>query len=329
MVVLANNFNPAKITNSCLPINLLTEAATTHHSSQLVVKSNDVTWSIYFERGRVSYGTNSLTSIERLERHLRFLKKDPALLKQIIRRQLEFFAGKQNSQGFCDKLECQSIYWLFKNSLISAVEAATLTKRITEESLELFLLLGEEEISDHQILKISGKSPILCSLELGLLIKKLAQRLDQWHSLQPYVHSPYQRLYCGVTPSGQLNQRGFQQRFSKLLRGLSFRQLAALCSQDELQLAQKLLPSVQQGEIILADPLPPHDWPSNQYDRRKFTGAAKQPDSAGVAGNQPSSPVAIARTWQIVCVDDSPTILEEVNRILANPSINLTKVQTH
>lgn len=153
--------------------------------------------------------------------------------------------------------------------------------------------------------------------------------------MAPRISSPYQRPYLiGAERARQVLAPAVAEKLSRLLLGFNFRQLGMLLQQDELALCRRFLPLIHEGTIVLRDPLPPHDrMPLLSRDRLKQPAKADSSSSLlsatglavsdsgffGVA-SQPSG----KRVWKIVCIDDSPAVLQEMQRFLQQDIFKIT-----
>ncbi|KGF73772.1 hypothetical protein DO97_10160 [Neosynechococcus sphagnicola sy1] len=235
----------------------------------------------------------------------------------------------------------QAICWLFSEELLSPLQATTLIEAISKEVLESLLMITQatcEFIDQDQL----SHYPKFCKMEVESLIEEAQQRLRGWQVLGPQIWSPYQRPYFFSQSSSQsqgqkqLSQE-LQQKLGAVLKGLSFRHLAALLNKDELQLAQTLHPYIVEGILFLGEPRPPFDRfpriPSNPA--AVIPQAAPQPNSTATApiGSPISSPSAVVassptlrKTYTIACVDDSPAMLNEISRLLNDESITIVTI---
>ena len=120
------------------------------------------------------------------------------------------------------------------------------------------------------------------------------------------------------------------------MKGFSFRQLAVLMRQDEIKLIQWLRPYILDKTILLREPQFPFDQlpkipqvPQKQV-YQKITSARtenttnKVPSVSGVAPM--TKPGNIREKYKVVCVDDSPTILNEISRFLDEKNFDVFKI---
>ncbi|NJM56800.1 MAG: response regulator [Synechococcales cyanobacterium RU_4_20] len=206
----------------------------------------------------------------------------------------------------------------------------------------------------------------LPSLDFVALCTEVNTRLQRWETFQPELYSPYQRPYLSGTPLHQSNlSPEFQARLRQILIGFSLRQVAMLLNQDDLSLAEQFLPLVRQGVIKLHEPFAPFDrlpWKQRPHNPKvsslgnsipvayntkatQLTQIAQMSSelpsrdaaSAGVSlgtnlganlGSGASAPseITATKTWKIVCIDDSPAVLNEINRFLQADLFSVTLI---
>ncbi len=89
--------------------------------------------------------------------------------------------------------------------------------------------------------------------------------MKTWRILSPTITSPHQRLVCPnpslidqKVPSGTLNPSTLG-RLVKVMEGKTLRQVSLFLKQDELKVAQLLLPYVKNKILELQPPQPPFD----------------------------------------------------------------------
>ncbi|MDJ0600205.1 MAG: response regulator [Crocosphaera sp.] len=295
-----------------LPINLLEKIHQAKKTGCLVVDHNSVTWRIYLYQGKLVYANHSLDCFERLERHLRRLSYTVSSLTSAVRHQarLNFEHNSQNPDDI--PLEYQAISWLLKENYLQANQAAKLIKSLNEEVLELFLSLTN---GNYTFINESELSPLFVTFALKEVIIECQQRIKTWQTLSPLIISPEQRPYF-FTKNKDESQLSPEQikKFSKLLRGFNFRQLAVLTNQDEIKIAQYIYKFIQTRNIVIHAPQAPFDQLPHIITKTE----SNQPIHDYETKDFSDSPTTAHKTQQykLVCVDDSPTILNEINRFL-------------
>jgi two-component system, chemotaxis family, response regulator PixG len=308
------------------PIKLLEHLASSQAKCCLRVTSNDVVWLLYFYEGKLFYANHSLEPIERLEQHLRRVTQNQ-LSNQVysdLREQLK----DSTTESTYPSPEYQSIRWLISHEHITEQVAGNLVKSMTKEVLQSYLLITTGISSS---IAREASFPIWWSGNFLFIIKECQSELQSWQSLQPAIKSPYQRPYLIDTEHPLLNP-DMRVKLSKILIGFSFRQLSLLLKQEELTVANNLHRLINNGIVGLRPPQVPFDKIHQLYlsdeDRNRFDDKEQSVTAtlAAVASPDPSSPTTTElnqATYKIACVDDSPTILREINRFLDSDSFKV------
>jgi two-component system, chemotaxis family, response regulator PixG len=309
-------------------VEMLEQFSNAWANGYLKVISNTIEWKIYLNSGKLIYATHSVDPFDRLERHLRRLSQEIPILTNTVRQQVRLnFENQLHNDSFLPP-DYRAIEWLVEQLYIKAPTAANLLKKLSQEVFESYLLLkkGKSEFISNQL-----DLPQFFTCDLKVFIEDCQKQLQDWRMLAPVISSPEQRPYffSQAAASQTLPQEQLE-KLSKLLRGFSFRQLAVLTNQDEIRIAKRLYALVKNKTVVLRPPQPP-------FDKLPFIDLPVTADTSEIA--QPTSTVApktstpkainpqetllgisISEPTQkqhtIVCVDDSPTILKEINRFL-------------
>jgi two-component system, chemotaxis family, response regulator PixG len=332
----SEHFSPANSINlqNLSPGNLLDRIANSQGNGCLQVSYNSVEWEIYFNLGKLIYARHSLDPFERLERHLRRLSSEIPTLTSAVRTQirLNFESEPQSNTNICP--DYLAICWLVEEAHLTSEQATKLLKDISQEVFESYLLLQEGAFN----FKTSNdKYPKLCRFELQPFVEECQQKLRDWQAMSSLISSPEQRPYfVSQSHAQQKLPLEKQEKLSKLLKGFSFRQLAVLTKKDELKLAQGIYPLIKDKVVVLRDPQPPFDRlpkiPSPEACPITLSEPTiVKPEREGTQKNTLSNlnlvniPQASGaqKTYKIVCIDDSPTILKEINRFLENYDLEI------
>lgn len=310
--------------SSFSPIEILKKIAEAKATGCLVVSHNSVTWRIYVHLGKLIYAHHSLDAFTRLERHLRRLSYTIPSLTGVVRNQarLNFENEGHNIDYFPS--EYQAIIWLVEENYLQATQAAGVIKTLNKEVLESFLLL---EIAQNEFIQKTELVPRLIELDVKNFLSECRQVIDSWKTLSPTIISPEQRPYffsqnqeAGKIPAEQVK------KLSKLLRGFSFRQLAVLTNQDEWQIAQYLYPFIVNKMVVLRDPQPPFDklpkLPSTTLPTQNKPKPILEQNTVPQLSNSSIS----SKTYKLICIDDSPTILKEICRFLEQKNLSIKTV---
>ncbi|MCU0535909.1 MAG: response regulator, partial [Hydrococcus sp. Prado102] len=319
------NFSPSK---------LLEQIASSQGNGCLQVFYNSVEWEIYFNLGKIIYARHSLDPFERLERHLRRFSSDIPALTSAIRTQvrLNFESETQDNANICS--DYLAICWLVDEAHLTAEQTARLLKDITQEVFESYLLLKE---GTFQFKTSNDKYPKFCRFEVQPFVEECQQKLRDWQAMSSLISSPEQRPYLvSQSHAQQKLPLDKQEKLSKLLKGFSFRQLAVLTKKDELKLAQGIYPLIKDKVVVLRDPQPPFDRlpkipssdacpiivsepiivkPEREISQKNTLSNITLANLPQATGSQ--------KTYKLVCIDDSPTILKEINRFLENYDLEI------
>ncbi len=309
------------------PIKLLEQLATSQAKGCLRITSNDVVWLLYFYEGKLFYANHSLEPIERLEQHLRRIS--PIVLANQVYTDLREQLKEANLEATYPSLDYQAIRWLIAQGHISEQTAGTLVKSISKEVLQSYLLVttGTSELISRET-----AFPIWWSGNFLFVTKECQTELQAWQALQPAIQSPYQRPYL-MNVEHPLLTPDVKAKLSKILIGFSFRQLSLLLKQDELTVANNLYRLISNKIVGLRPAQPPFDRLHKLYaaglDKDRFdektqsvtdTLNAVNPDNSNALSTGDLTEQA---TYKIACVDDSPTILREINRFLDGDSFKV------
>jgi twitching motility two-component system response regulator PilG len=314
--------------------NLLKQISSSQLNGYLRISSNSVDWQIYFNFGKIIYATHSLDPFERLERHLRRLSYEIPALTSAIRTQvrLNFEFEPQSNPNICS--DYLAICWLVEQEHLKPQEAARLLKEISQEVFESFLLLQE---GAYQFTPSNDKYPKFCRFEVQPFVEECQQKLHAWQALSSLISSPEQRPYFVSQSHAQEKlPPDKREKLSKLLRGFSFRQLSVLTQQDELKLAQGIYPLLKDKVVILRDPQPPYDklpkiptfdacpiFVSEPAISKPTQEAASKNTISNITLTGLPNGNGATKTYKVVCIDDSPTILREINRFLENYALEV------
>ncbi|MBV9388835.1 MAG: response regulator [Chroococcidiopsidaceae cyanobacterium CP_BM_ER_R8_30] len=316
------------------PLSLLTHLSSCYDSVILKVLSNSVSWSLYVDQGKITYASHSVDPLDRLDRHLRRLgNRIPTLVSQAwAQLRLMFEKHAVNPPGSAQDPDYQAICWLVERQYLSPNQASTLVEGLVKEVIESFLLIKE---GSYQSEKKLDTLPEFCYLDIQSVVEHCQKQLQAWQSLGPQIWSPYQRPY--IFNKAKFSEQLFpdiQQKLNIFMKGCSFYHLAALLNQDELQLAQDLYPYIKDGSVLLYDPQPPFNQLPKTFEQFSNSSHTRIPDKPNLINtsitqansDQKQSHLENNKTYTIVCVDDSPTMLQEIRRFLDDESFSVVLV---
>jgi chemotaxis family two-component system response regulator PixG len=301
------------------PIQLLTRLASEESTGCLEIVDGSIAWNIYLKFGKLLVVDCSLQSLKQLVDRLRSLGYEPAA---------------QSVEIDSDRLVCQELDRLVLAGLLDRVQLVQVSKDLTKAAFESLLWLRNEQMTwqpDRLVPTATGLHP-LPGLDLVKMIDHYQRRLKIWQKFTTIIRSPHQRPYLTnarfletPVPGGTLSPKALQQ-IAQLLKGRSIRELGLLLKQDELKLVQLLTPYLRHDAICLRDPAAP-------FDRLPLIPEPDLPPANSVKqlseSTQKSSIAPInPNLYQIACIDDSPLILDEMERFLGNKGkYQLTKLE--
>jgi len=239
------------------PLSLLAHLSSCYDSAHLKVNSGSIFWSIYLEQGKITYASHSIAPFDRLDCHLHRLSYKIPSLSSEIRAQLRLLFETDPESQSMPNSDYQAIRWLVDRQYLNATQAAELIAGLVKEVIESFLLVKQ---GTYELNAKLGGATDFCRLDFQPIVEDCQKRLQAWKSLGPEIWSPYQRPYFSnhkLTEQQILPE--INKKLSAILKGFSFRHLAILLNQDELQLAQSLHQYVINGTILLQAPYPPFD----------------------------------------------------------------------
>jgi two-component system, chemotaxis family, response regulator PixG len=277
-------------------LSLLESAANRKANGFLKVTANGVSWFIYLSDGKIFHANFSIEPIDRIEIYMRQVLKtrNQHPEGQMFEKLRERIAGAK-LDDFYPSYDYQALYSLVRKNQLIAADAAMITREITKETMRSFLLLSE---FTYSFIDDNRQFPILWSTNFLSLSKECQDEISDWKALGTRIYSPYQRPYVMKNS----DDNGKYDYLQKFLVGVDFNHLALQLNRPAIRVAQSLDPLIAAGVVGLRPP-------KSQY--------AKMPKSSVVESNQDLSFEMITTTqYKILCVDDSPTILQRMNDFL-------------
>jgi twitching motility two-component system response regulator PilG len=239
------------------------------------------------------------------------------------------------SQSF-EQIYEKVISWLLAEQHLDLSQVLKLIQNITKDDLLscLWLVTGTSSWQDKSILPdwIPQQIHNSLSLKVAECLNEAEIKQRQWQDCSEQLLSVYQRPYFPPSwekkASGTLNHKVLT-NLTQVLRGsTSIRQLSILLHKDEIKVAKVLSPYIDDKIIYLNHPQVPLNkiphiprsinnaplmpFETNHDDEHEMT----QADKASAA----------VKTWKIVCIDDSPTILNEIKRFLDQEKFEVTAI---
>ncbi|MGK7951821.1 MAG: response regulator [Xenococcaceae cyanobacterium] len=283
----------------------------------LQIYDGSIEYFCYFYNGHLIYSTNTLLPFERLKRNLhRLSHKNKTLKNNIVQEIINNFCHHlHDREGRPTDYQC--ISYLYGQNYISNEEASLICARITYEVCESLFCLTDHFYSDF--IKNNYKLNNFCIYKIYDFANSCQRRIKAWQTFKPHIYSSYQRPLFSFD-SHSKNNLGLaeNQAIFRLLKGLSFRQLAALTDKDELLIAKILYPSIVNNAIILKEPKPPFDRLPKIIDRELNTKESKSENSPINLENQTQTKEidVVNKNWTIACLGKSIKTQYQINYFL-------------
>ena len=306
---------------------------------------NSIRWAFYVHHGKLAYASHSLDSFERLERHLRGLSREVPALNDKLRSQLRLIFDDPNPDNAKYKVtseilctEYLALLWLVNENYLPKPLASKLVARMAQEVIESFLCLEDGQFIEKYYPHLLRN--IYCKLTTSQILDVVEKRLQAWYSLGPTICSPHQCLYLvSQTSAARRMSMDTVQRLGRILRGFNFYQLGALLGKDPLMLAKQLSPMIKDGSILLRAPLPPFDLlpptyrlsPDEEEDNiNQLSETLEEFEETANDGISSISQVLAhgsPKTWKVVCIDDSESMLSIIRSYLGSEDFQVTLIQ--
>ncbi len=283
----------------------------------LQVTHNGVTWKVFVSQGKLRYVTHSAQTLETLNYHLAQLGHET-----ITQLTADMDILNPTSWGALSTTTEE----LFQQGKLDESSRATLNHAIAQDALEslLWLTEGSAEWYEEPHAKVSDDMP-----NLAEVIAQLETRLKSWQQLTPSLKSPYQQPYCAdpeklnqPVPNGMLNP-GLLSMLAKLMQNKSIGELAIFLKQDRLKVAQLLFPYIQHQVIQLGDAAEPFNLLPNIPTLASTAPVEAIPEQSP----PPSGGSSETKRQKIVCIDDSPAMLETIEGYLGSEGFEVATVE--
>ncbi len=311
---MTTNFNPVQ-----LLAHFSSSESTTHLGRGYIeINSDSSAWRIYIKDGELKYVESSVQTLAQLHYYLSRQGWDSALVA-LKEQFLCHLSNQENllNDPFKQGLFEKTITWLQSERYLDNNQVLQLIEDITQDALESFLWLTEGttrwvslKTNPYWVEKL-----VETNFDLPDLVQFLQKRLRQWQSCTSALGSPYQRPYLldyrqleKPVPAGTLSIAALK-KLTQLMRGLSLRQISLMLKQDELHLCQLLSPYIQEGIIYLRQAQPPF----NQLPKVPRPKAEEKVQE-------------VVKIYKIVCIDDSPTVLNQIQKFLGEKRFQVTTV---
>jgi two-component system, chemotaxis family, response regulator PixG len=278
-------------------LSVLEDFANRRASGVLRFLANGISWFVYLKDGMVFHANFSIDPLDRLELHMQqVLNSQHRRIDSKVFDTLRERVTGAKLEDFFPSYDYQTLYSLVRKKQLTIEDAAEIIKEITKETLRSLLLLPDFKYfftTDDRQFSVIWSSNFLS------LSKECNDEIESWRSLGENFYSPYQRPY--VIKASQDN--GKYEYLKKFLVGVDFHHLGLQLNRPAIRVAQSLQPLMAAGVVGLRPP-------KSHY--------SKLPRLSIIEENAQDLLFNTIKTTQykIVCVDDSPTILQRMNDFL-------------
>ena len=319
------------------PRELLSRLANSKSSGCLKLDEGLIAWKVYLQQGHLRYIDCSIQLLDQLKYHLYYLGgkhlltafQSPSFIK------IQSSLRAKDSQT---NLYSRVISWLITKNYLDSPQTLKLVENIIKDELQSCLWLNRGTFSWYEREEI----PFLIqeqlqnfpSISISESLTREQIRLKQWQKCSTKLLSIHQRPYLAsgwkeqILPNtGSLDSQTLD-KLTQVIRGhTSIRQLSLLLHKDELRVAQILSPYIDHKIIFLRNARPPLDLLPNIPRLKKNVHNLPQ---FGISNHRenPKNETAntLIKTRKIVCIDDSPTILTEIQRFLDRKIFEVTAI---
>ncbi|VEP15147.1 Response regulator containing a CheY-like receiver domain and a GGDEF domain [Hyella patelloides LEGE 07179] len=306
------------------PTGLLSRIASSKSYGCLELDEGLVSWKIYLQHGKLKYVYCSAQLLDQFKYYLHYLGWKQALeaLKSPYFTKIQSFIQDQPSH---QSLYSSVISWLLAEQYLTSFQGSKLIEQMTKDALQSCLWLNRGTFSWHNQEPIPPwiqehfGNPLSLNISEHLDLEQ--KRLQQWQKCSTELLSVHQRPYFAsgwsqksLPSPGSLSNKTLN-RLAQIVQGrISIRQLSLLLQKNELHVAQILSPYIDNKIIYLRDAQSPLD----------LLPSIPRPEKTIQKPSQVTS--LTKRKRNIVCIDDSPTILKEIQRFLGQEKFQVTTI---
>lgn len=248
-------------------------------------------WLVFLANGQLVYAGTTDNKLDRLRDHLHRYGIDQSLPDPSTTAAIAAF----------NSLEYGTLWALLEQHLITPDQGRIILGHMVHETLFDLLSLHHGAF----VFQLSSAlSPQLMTHTISDLVAGITQQIQTWHQLHPHLQSPDQCpvLLAPEAFRASVSSQVYQRMITWIDGKTSIRRIARYLNRDLLSVARSLVPAIQQGQISLV------------YSPTE-AALAPSPQRAGPD-----------RLPRIVCVDDSTTVRQAVERILDGQGYEATSL---
>ena len=301
------------------PEELLSRIANSQGSGCLELSEGLVSWKIYFQHGDLKYADCSVQLLDQIKYYLHYLGSQRAL-KALRSTPLGKIQSYKHEKPCGENLYSNVICWLLAEQHLNTFEGSKLIESMTKDILSSCLWLKRGTflwyVREPIPFWIRERYGNRLSLSVSECVSAEQTKLNQWQNYSKQLLSIHQRPYFAsgwqqksLPASGLLSYQNLRKLYQIMQGRISIRQLSLLLRKDELQVAKILSPYIDDQIIYLRNPQSPLDLLPNIPRTEQNSGQ-----------------LTINKRKTIVSVDDSPIILQEIQRFLPSDRYEIITV---
>ncbi|BAU67053.1 response regulator receiver protein [Stanieria sp. NIES-3757] len=310
MQQLEPDLSSENITSKLLEFKLLQLKETAYSGSLKVKTTTDLSWTLNFRLGRLSWSTGESNLENRFQRQLTLC------CPEIVKTELKKFESQTSKNK-----ECEFLVQLQRKQLIQKTQLTSLMINVAIEVL-FDILQYINQNRDRLSFEINFNDPnsklglLLPFIETDVILKKAIRTWQQWQSAGLGTYSP--NLFPIIQQPTQLQKQIIsreQQQVISLINGTqNLRDLALKSRQNIVSLTQSLIPLVDLGVISFSSvPI------AKSFDFQVI-------DQENTA-NPKSLETSSTKSPLIACVDDSPLICQALEQIITKQGYRFICIQ--
>ncbi|MBE9159473.1 response regulator [Nodosilinea sp. LEGE 06152] len=249
-------------------------------------------WLVFLANGQLVYAGTTDNKLDRLRDHLHRYGIDHSLPDP----------GTTAAIAAFNSLEYGTLWALLEQHVITPDQGRTILSHMVHETLFDLLSLHHGAF----VFQLSSAlSPQLMTHAISDLVAGMTQQIQTWHQLHPHLQSPDQCpvLLAPEAFRASVSNQVYQRMVTWMDGKTSIRRIGRYLNRDLLSVARSLVPAIQQGQISLV------------YNTAAEVGPAPSTQRPGRD-----------RLPRIVCVDDSATVRQAVERILDGHGYEATSI---
>jgi two-component system, chemotaxis family, response regulator PixG len=290
------------------PLSLLAQMSSRQTSGRLQVTSEATVWSLYLDQGQLVYATNLMDPFERLDRHLQQIGREVSTIVSALRVQVRLLFEQVGRSQFTADPDYRAICWLVEQNYLTPSQAANLIDGLAKEVMEGFLAVkaGTHDVVDRTQLEAY---PDFCRMDLRSLVEYCQGRLRQAQAAATHnaANSATNNMTAATAHPASFNPGVIPANFA-----------TPTIARDRLSTPSQ----------TATRPMESGSMESAVMSRSSASSVAERPHGLGRSGLDPNPPQSAAAKghYTIVCIDDSPTVLQAISCFLDDKSFSVVMV---